>query len=245
MCEPAIASIVEGNLVPEDGHDSPEYRGTLAFDLTNGSLGALEACFVASHMIASGEYGTALVMASEIELNRDIHPARCLGLAETGSALLLDGPSGDGRSDDGPGFGAFLFQSDTDHVGKFTSHSAVADGTTTLSFECHPAYEEACLDCIRESVARLLDFEGLTLADIPVILPPLVSPAFVARLADVLEIPRQRMVCPKDDWKNLYTSSLAYAWQMLSQENRPRPGEIGLIVGVGSGIQVGCATYHF
>ncbi len=245
MCEPAIASIVAGNLVPEDGHDCPESRGTLAFDLTNGSLGALEACFVASHMIASGEYRTALVMASEIELNRDIHPARCLGLAETGSALLLDGQSGERRGDDGPGFGAFLFQSDTDHVGKFTSHSAVADGTTTLSFERHPAYAEACLDCIREAVARLLDFEGLTLAEIPVILPPLVSPAFVARLADVLEIPRQRMVCPTSDWKNLYTSSLAYAWQMLSQESHPRPGEIGLIVGVGSGIQVGCATYRF
>src|SRR5262249_23076627 len=154
-----------------DDRKSPEEAGTLAFDLTNGSLGALEACFVASRMIAAGNYRTALVMAAEIELNREIFPQRCLGLAETGSALILDGPA-----DDGPGFGEFLFHSETGHLRKFVSHSAVIGGATTLSYERHPNFDEACLECIREAVERLLNRVGLSRSDIAVVLPPLISP---------------------------------------------------------------------
>jgi 3-oxoacyl-[acyl-carrier-protein] synthase III len=244
MCEPAIASIVAGNLEPENGR-AAEHPGTLAFDLTNGSLGPLEACFVASQMIACGDYRTALVMASEIEVNRELALSRRLGLAETGSALLLDCPVSEGRGGDATGFGTFFFHSDTAHIEKFASHSEVVDGTTTLSFERHPGFEEVCLGCIHESVAEMLRLEGLNCSDIAVVLPPLISPTFVMRLAEVLGFPRQRMVCPAGDWKDLYTSSLAHGWRTLCLGGRPRPGEIGVIVGVGSGIQVGCATYHF
>jgi len=240
LCEPAIASLVAGKLAMHDDRKSPENPGTLAFDLTNGSLGALEACFVASHMIAAGDYRTALVMAAEIELNREICPERCLGLMETGSALILDG-----SADDGPGFGSFLFRSYTNHVEKFAAHSAVVDGTTTLCFERDPSFEETCLTCIRDCVEQFLSQEGLDLSDIAVVLPPLISPAFVSRMADVLDMPRDRMIHPQAGWKDMYTSSLASAWKLQCEAHRGRPGQIGLIVGVGSGIQVGCATYHF
>lgn len=240
LCEPAVASIVAGRLEMHEGGKSPDDPGTLAFDLTNGSLGVLEACYVASNMIAAGDYRTALIMAAEIELNRDVCPQRRLGLQETGTALILDG-----SADDGAGFGAFLFQSFTRHIDKFASHSAVADGTTVLCFERDAGYEDACLECIHESVERLLSLEGLDRSDISVMLPPLISPAFVSRMADGLRIPRERVVHPRAGWGNMYTSSLPYALKMLHEGNRPQPGDVGLIVGIGSGIQVGCATYHF
>src|SRR5260221_5165239 len=130
---------------------SPGAAGILAFDLTNGSLGVLEACYVAANMIGSGSFRTAMVMAAEIEVNKDLGPERSLGLEETGTAMILDG-----SSEDGPGFGSFLFQSFTQHIHSFASHSAVTDGRTSLSFERSDTFEAVCLQGIAGSVQRLL-----------------------------------------------------------------------------------------
>jgi 3-oxoacyl-[acyl-carrier-protein] synthase III len=212
----------------------------LAFDLTNGSLGVLEACFVAANMIGSEKVSTALVMAAEIEVNSDLGPERSLGLEETGSALILDATAADG-----PGFGSFLFESFTRHVHRFSSHSAVTDGRTALSFHRCAAFEDSCLACIFELVERLLHQERLDRRDVSIILPPFPADEFVSRLADGLGLPQDRMVRPPVGAKDLYTSSLAFALHEVRTKHRTRPGDVGLIIGVGSGIQVGCATYYF
>ncbi len=238
LCEPAVAALVAGNLLGDSLGKSPGAQRMLAFDLTNGSLGTLEACFVAANMISSGKIRTALVMAAEIEVNKDLE--RSLGLEETGTALILDG-----SAEDGPGFGNFHFESFTRHRHSFASHSAVTDGKTALSFERNDLFEDSCLQCIVVSVERLLKQEGLDRRDLSVVLPPFPSDAFVSRLAGILGLPQDRMVHPPAGAKDLYTSSLAVALHSVRQHHRTRPGDIGLIIGIGSGIQVGCATYHF
>ncbi|MGE5190910.1 MAG: 3-oxoacyl-[acyl-carrier-protein] synthase III C-terminal domain-containing protein [Deltaproteobacteria bacterium] len=240
LCEPAVASIVAGRLRTRDDRPDSSDSGTLAFDLTSGSLGVLEACWAASNMIASGNFRTAMVMAAEIEVNSDAGSGRRLGLEETGSALILDGSTADG-----PGFGAFHFQSFPRHLHKFGAHSAVVDGKTVLCFERDPAWESSCRDCIAECVAQFLKRERHDRSEIAVVLPPLISAGFVSRLAAALKMPQARVVSPPAGCRDLYTSSLASGLTMLREQNRVRPGEVGLIVGVGSGIQVGCATYHF
>jgi 3-oxoacyl-[acyl-carrier-protein] synthase III len=240
LCEPAVASLVAGRLQSDDVREDSADPGTLAFDLTCGSLGVLQACFAAANMIASGRFRTAMVMAAEIELNRDQCPTKRLGLEETGAALILDS-----STDDGPGFGNFHFQSFTRHIHRLASHSAVTGGTTVLSFERDTEFEASCLECIRESVERLLAREGIGRSNIAVVLPPLTSVAFVSRLARNLDMPPDRMVFPPAGARDLYTSSLAVALHTVREEHRVRPGDIGLLIGVGSGIQVGCATYRF
>lgn len=240
LCEPALASLVAGQLHDDSLDQSPNASGTLAFDLTNGALGVLEACFVAANMIASGSVRTAMVMAAEIEVNKSLGPQRSLGLEETGTAVVLDG-----SSRDGPGFGSFLFQSFPRHRHSFASHSAVTDGRTALAFERCASFEASCLECIAESVERLLKQEGLDREDIALVLPPFPSAAFVSRLADVLNFPQDRMIHPPVGAADIYTSSLAVAFHDVRQHDRARPGDIGLIIGIGSGIQVGCATYYF
>jgi 3-oxoacyl-[acyl-carrier-protein] synthase III len=240
LCEPAVASIVAGRLQKDDGCNLPNDRGTLAFDLTNGALGVLQACYVAGTMIASGKFRKAMVMAAEVEINKEVCPSRRLGLEETGSALILDG-----SSQHGSGFGAFLFRSFTRHKHQFASHSAVTGGRTVLSFERNSMFEASCLDCIRDSVDELMALEGLRRSDVAVVLPPLISVGFVSRLGETLRVPQERMIHPPRDAADLHTSSLAFAVKRLRETKRVRPGEIGLIIGVAPGIQVGCATYRF
>jgi 3-oxoacyl-[acyl-carrier-protein] synthase III len=45
--------------------------------------------------------------------------------------------------------------------------------------------------------------------------------------------------------KDLFTSSLPYALEHIREQNLVEPGDIGLIIAIGSGIQVGCCIYHF
>ncbi len=45
--------------------------------------------------------------------------------------------------------------------------------------------------------------------------------------------------------KDLFTSSLPYSLEHIREQHLVKPGDIGLIITVGSGIQVGCATYYF
>jgi 3-oxoacyl-[acyl-carrier-protein] synthase III len=240
LCEPAVASIVAGKLLKDDHAGISPGSETLAFDLTSGSLGVLQACWAASHMIASANFRTAIVMAAEVELNRNAGPGQRLGLDETASALILEASPADGA-----GFGAFHFQSFPRHLQKFAAHSAVVDGKTVLSFERDAAWEAACLDCLVESTAQVLVRERLDRSHIAVVLPPLISSAFVSRLADVLRIPPSRMVYPPAGRHDLYTSSLAYALTQIHEQNRAKRGDVGLVLAVGSGIQVGCATYIF
>jgi 3-oxoacyl-[acyl-carrier-protein] synthase III len=237
LCEPAVASIVAGKLRNGNGHGAAP---TLAFDLTGGALGALQACDVAVNMIATGKARNAMVLAAEIEINRGIDPSRRVGLEETASALILEA-----SSETGPGFGRFLFQSFTQHLKSFTSHSAVDEGKTVLCLEKSATFEAECIECICDTVDRLLALEGLCRSRIAVLLPPLVSRPFVSRLAETLRVSSDRVVQPPNASRDLYTSSLAFAFKSARESGRVQPGDLGLIVGVGSGIQVGCAIYHF
>src|SRR5262249_3838085 len=173
------------------------------FDLTCGSLGVLQACYVAANLIASGHFRTAMVMSAEIELNRGLCPTKRLGLEETGAALILDRSAGGGA-----GFASFPFPSCTRHIHQFASHSAVTGGTTALSFERDTAFETACVECIRDCVGQFLKMERLNRSDISVVLAPLTSASFVSRVARILEIPEERMVFPPAGSKDFYTASL-------------------------------------
>ncbi len=90
--------------------------------------------------------------------------------------------------------------------------------------------------------------EGLDPADIAVVFPPYLSPAALDELAASIGIPRSRFVDLASDNELVadpFTSSLPYGLEQARQHGLVRPGDIALIVTVGSGIQVGCTTYRF
>jgi 3-oxoacyl-[acyl-carrier-protein] synthase III len=47
------------------------------------------------------------------------------------------------------------------------------------------------------------------------------------------------------DEKDFFSNSLAYSLQSAHDSDRIKRGDIGLIISVGSGIQIGCAIYYF
>ena len=240
ICEPAIASLVAGSLKMNDAPESQEDKKTLAFDTFNGAIGFLNACYVATRMIAAGKAKKAMVVASEIENNAKTRPTELLGIMETGSAVILD-ESSDGKT----GFGNFVFKYFPDYIEALTSYTKQQDGKTWIHCERDANLETYYLQCIRDAVHELLSIEQMDISQINVIFPPQISSQFIANLSDEMNLSRDKFVDIAHAGHDLYTSSLAYALQYVREQHLVRGGDIGLIINVGSGIQVGCAIYYF
>ena len=240
VAEPAIAALIAGELHVNDAITSPMGQKTLAFDIFNGSAGFLTACSVSSGMIAGGKFRTALIVAAEVE-NNAVDPARPrLGVMETGSAVILDR-----SSEDGPGFERFLFEAYTEHVDALRAYTVQAGGRTFFEFDRDPRLERHYLRCISESVGRLLGSAGLGPRDLRVICPPQISPGFIRALGDELNFPAEKLIDVSEEGRDYFSSSVPYALEEAYRRQLVQTGDLGLIIAVGTGVQVGCALYRF
>jgi 3-oxoacyl-[acyl-carrier-protein] synthase III len=160
------------------------------------------------------------------------------GLHETGSAVIL------GRSGGADGFGRFVFHQHPEYGGALTTYLQHRDGHSWLQIDRDPNLSAHYLDCIPPAVEELLTLEELDASEIAAVFPPYLCSADRTELAARLRIPSSRFVDVATD-ADLFSSSLPYGLQYAWRHKLVRPGDIGLIVGVGSGVQVGCATYRF
>lgn len=240
LCEPAVATFLVGSLgLNQDPARLRDYK-TFAFDLLNGSVGFLQACYVALQAIRFGRMDAALVTASEIENNADRPHLPRIGLSEVGSAAVL------GRStEDGPGFGNFVFTSQTEHLNSEVIYTQTFEGRACITIERDAEREQIYLDAVVAAVEELLAREGLSMSDVNVIVPPQISTGFVRKLAEKLHVPLERMLDAADSAGDLFTSSLPYAWHQGREQGRFHSGDIGLLLTVGSGVQVAAAVYYF
>ncbi|MFP6694983.1 MAG: 3-oxoacyl-[acyl-carrier-protein] synthase III C-terminal domain-containing protein, partial [Pirellulales bacterium] len=78
-----------------------------------------------------------------------------------------------------------------------------------------------------------------------VLMPPQFSTEFNMYLAKELGIVADKVVDLPHERGDLFTSSVVYGMQAAAEKGLAKKGDVGLIITVGSGIQVGCATYYF
>jgi 3-oxoacyl-[acyl-carrier-protein] synthase III len=114
-----------------------------------------------------------------------------------------------------------------------------------LNFYKSPELNACYLEAILAVVDELLSLEGLNISQIKMIFPPQISPAFIANLSQKMCIAEDKFVNTINGGKDLYTSSLAYTLQYAREHNLVTSGDVGLIICVGSGVQVGCVPYYF
>jgi amino acid adenylation domain-containing protein len=241
LSEPAVAALVAGELGINDDAASADGPKTFAFDVLNGAVGFLNACHVAAGMIGAGKTGHAMVLASEVENNTPESGYPLNGISETGSAILLS------PSDGAEGFGRFVFQNHPEYAGALATSTQQRDGRTWLQIDRDPNLANVYLSCVPSAVKELLALEGLEPADISMVFPPYLSPAVISELAARVDIPKSRFIELDDEGlvTDPFTSSLPYALERARQRGLAQPGDIALIVAVGSGVQVGCTTYRF
>jgi 3-oxoacyl-[acyl-carrier-protein] synthase III len=236
--EPAIAAMIAGAL-DLNARVEPRDRKTVAFDVLNGGLGFLNACQVATEMIASGGCETALVVASEVENNGRGCPARPRGVVETGAALLLTRTAGESA-----GFSDVVVSVHGEYLADFETYCAQRDGASFVQVEETGALDEHLFDCIPVAVDRLLALEGVDLTEVRWILPPQRSRAFISQLSRRMHLAPDRVVDVTRPEGDLFTSALPHALEHVLVGGLARPGDLALLIDVAAGVQVGCALYR-
>jgi amino acid adenylation domain-containing protein len=240
ISEPAIATLIGGELKMNDIIESEHDKKTFCFDIYNASMGLLHALEVAARMIQAGPYKTAMVCASEVEVNVDFFPDDWLGFCETASAAILD-TAPDGAS----GFGQFVFKYHHEHADARKAIGGYKDGKPHLKLMVDPEIEGLYLKYIPAAVEELLHREGLDISQVAALMPPQFSTEFNMNLAQALGIATEKMVDLPHDRGDLFTSSPVYGIEAAQNRGVAKPGDVGLVINVGSGIQIGCATYYF
>jgi 3-oxoacyl-[acyl-carrier-protein] synthase III len=167
ICEPAMAAYIQHRLGVNIDFRGPR---TLAFDLQNGACGMLNAVHVLSALLLCGEVQVGMVVASEA--NCDRRPDPNSNLPRSGAALLLDlSPQRE------VGFGAFAFHTREAEAERVTSVVRLTTKRGRLLRRSDPAAEELFLDMAGAVVEDVLAREGLTRADLDLVVPAQLSPS--------------------------------------------------------------------
>ncbi|KLO28279.1 thioester reductase [Mycolicibacter heraklionensis] len=241
LSEPAVATLVAGEVGINAEPESADAPKTFAFDVLNGAVGFLNGCHVAAGMIGAGRTGHAMVLASEVENNTPESGYPRNGISETGSAIMLS-PS------HGPeGFGRFVFGHHPEYRGALKTYTQERDGRMWLRIDRDPNLAAIYVSCLPSSVKELLTLEGLAPEDIALVLPPYLPGAALDELAAHIGVDRSRFVdLEAQGWTaDPFTSALPYQIADARRRGLVKPGDVALIMAVGSGVEVGCTTYRF
>lgn len=240
LLEPAYASLLAGKLDMNAALLDADDKKTLAFDIFNGSLGLLNACYIAQQMIATGNCEAAMIVAAESENNAGEPGNKQLGFSETASAIILHADPLKKS-----GFTRFLFRHFSESIDAYTTYCDTSNRKPFLQVEKDAALEAIYIDSILPAVQEILQMEKLDLAQINLVFPPQISSGFIVRLSGALHLSKGKFVDVVQEGKDLFSSSLPYTLEHAFENSLVRPGDFGLVIGVGSGIQVGCAIYQF
>ncbi|MGB6043921.1 MAG: 3-oxoacyl-[acyl-carrier-protein] synthase III C-terminal domain-containing protein, partial [Pirellulales bacterium] len=241
ISEPALASILAGDLGINASIELLSDRSSFAFDLMNGAVGFLNACCVVAQMMEARDLRKSLVITSEIDNNAgtplsvDIEP--------TASALILDRTTD--RNGAGGGFGRFLFRSFAEHIERLTARTEFSENQLKLRYQRDEEIEGVYLRVIPEVVNELLQRERLSMQDIRWIVAPQISREFLVQLACSLDVSQDRLIDVTEGRRDLTTSSLPYSLAALHDRGDVNPGDRCLMISAGSGVEIGCAIYQY
>ncbi|MGC4747329.1 3-oxoacyl-[acyl-carrier-protein] synthase III C-terminal domain-containing protein [Micromonospora sp. DT201] len=237
IAEPAIAAIAAGEL----GFDgSATATGeVLAFDVTNGALGMLDGCRIAAELIRAGAAGTAVVVASEVEQREP--GATGPAVARYGSAVLL-------RLDPHRTSGFLGFHSRSVAVPAPDRGAwAMQDGglnfiRATGRTESASAYAEH----VPAVVAELLDRMQVRPDAIRTVVPPWLPTPVERRLRGTWPVLGARLATlpSTSDGTDLFTSAMPVGLRAVTAGGGVSPGDLVVVVGASTGMEIGAALYR-
>jgi 3-oxoacyl-[acyl-carrier-protein] synthase-3 len=204
----------------------------------NGGCGMLNANQVVDALLKSGEVQVGMVVASEI--NSDRQPDPSYTYPPSGAAVMLDcAPR------DGVGFGSFAFDTDDAEADRYRSIVSLAVKRGRLSLQRDPGLDELYLAGLSRVVADVLARDGLRPDQIDLVVPPQISKHFISGLPAAIGIGADRVVNLTGHLPDTLTTSTLLTLQHEMGSARCMPGKKALLLVCGSGVTVGAATYHF
>ncbi|MDP2849237.1 MAG: beta-ketoacyl-ACP synthase III [Humidesulfovibrio sp.] len=232
---PATAALIQQALhIPQ----------AMCFDLSAGCSGFVYALATACHLVSSGFCAKALVIGAD-KFSRVVDPD------DTATAILFGDGAGAvvvGQVPDGCGLLASDMGCDGSRFeavwlpGPEGSRPVPAGSTVKPGPFVHmDGYQvfRFSMRVIGESVGRVLDRTGLTMADVDLLIPHQANRRIVEAAARRLNLPMEKVILDMEDCGNTSAASIPIALHHAVERGRIPPGSLFLLAGFGAGLSWG------
>jgi 3-oxoacyl-[acyl-carrier-protein] synthase-3 len=228
-------------------------RGAWGFDLIAACSGFVYGLTTGASLVAAGTHRKVLVIGADT-MSRIVDytdRATCILFGDAAGAMLIE-PTGDGEDDlgfidfigevDGSG-GDFLkmpaggsrLPASHETVDK-RQHFVFQDGSQVFKYAVRKMYE---------SCSALLARNGLTAADVAVVIPHQANKRIITAASDRLGIPPEKVLINIDRYGNTVAGTIPLATRDAISEGRLRKGDLVLFTAVGAGYTVGASIWRW
>jgi 3-oxoacyl-[acyl-carrier-protein] synthase-3 len=241
MVFPATACLIQDDL---------GLSSTWGFDLSAACSGFLYAMTTGAQFIASGAHARVVVVGSDL-MSATIDP-----LDRTTAVLFGDGAGAVLLEPAEPGFGILDFHHRVDGSGRNdllmpaggslrpASHETVERREHFLRQNGRVVFKFA-VSQMAECVRVLLERNGLTPADLAMVVPHQANQRILDATADRLGIPHDRMASVVARYGNTTAATLPLALEDAVLAGRIRRGDMVVLVAVGAGFTVGATLVRW
>jgi len=221
-----------------------------AFDLLAGCSGFIYGLNIATHLLSSGAYQTALVIGADT-LSRIIDwsdRATCVVFGDGAGAVILQAGENEGGvlattlGSDGSGGDVLRLPAG----GSFApaSHQTVEEGLHFIQMKGREVFRFA-VNVIPAATCEVLEKAGLTLDDLDLLIPHQANQRIIEAAARFLALPPEAVYSNLEWYGNTSTSSIPIALSEAVEEGRIQTGDLVVCVGFGAGLTWGAAAIRW
>lgn len=218
---PSIANVVQGKL----GITRP----IMSFDVNAACTGFVYALDIASSLLQTKRFKTALVIGSERLSN-------ILDYTDRNTCILF-----------GDGAGAIIIEQDDDAKPSYFLNGAKPDLSdvltvrNTIAMDDKRVYQFA-VDIVEKSIINVVEQAGLTLADIDRVLPHQANERIIQSVSKSLSLPMEKFAMNIANYGNTSAASIPILLAEYMADGHQN--ETILVVGFGGGFTFGAAIFY-
>lgn len=227
-------------------------KGAWGFDLLAACSGLLYGLTTASQLIASGSQRRVLVIGADT-MSRIVDyedRATCVLFGDGAGAMLLE------AAEEGEDAGLIDFQHEVDGSGgqhlympaggsrRPPSHQTIDERAHFVHQDGRQVYRYA-VSKMHEVCTTLLERNGLTVADVDILIPHQANKRIITAVAERLGLPMERTLINITDYGNTTGGTIPLATRDALDQGRLKKGDLVLMAAVGAGLTAGGALWRW
>jgi 3-oxoacyl-[acyl-carrier-protein] synthase III len=228
-------------------------RRAWGFDLVAACSGFLYGLTTGAHLVAAGTHRKVLVIGADT-ISRIVDytdRSTCVLFGDGAGAMLIE-PAADGGED--AGFIDFLGEIDGsggDYLKMPAGGSRLPASHGTVDQRLHYVHQEGgqvfkyAVRKMYESCTQILERNGLTIADIAILIPHQANARIINAAAERLGAPAEKVLVNIDRFGNTIDATIPLATRDALLQSRLRKGDLVLFTAVGAGYTVGASLWRW
>ena len=228
-------------------------KGAWGFDLIAACSGFLYGLTTGAHLVGAGSHGKVLVIGADT-MSRIIDytdRSTCILFGDGAGAMLIEPANG---SDEDGGFIDFLGEIDGsggDYLKMPAGGSRMPATVETVQNRMHYVHQDGqqvfryAVRKMYEVCHELLRRNGLTAADVALLIPHQANRRIIAATAERLGLPFERIIINIDRYGNTTAGTIPLATRDALTSGRLKKGDLVLFAAVGAGYTVGAALWRW